>query len=189
MRTSMTIFGGAALLMVGYGLGSAQLLSPATALAQGEADKASPATPAAVDVSAETKAKIKTAADALKAAMDALVEEQKYVAATKGINTFAVLTGGGNAIRDLQNGAVVDPETFAALYSDLATDAIAKDLGRDADGKLTYKNKVIRMYPVSIIRGKYAIRADITGEELLPPPADEKDTKKKPAASDANATP
>lgn len=181
MRTSMTILGGAALLIAGYGIGASQILSPATVLAQGDAGKADAAAPvqSGVDLSEETKAKIKAAADALKIAMDALVEEQKYVPATRGVNAFSVLTGGGNAIRDLQSGAVVDPETFAALYADLATDAIAADLARDADGKLTYKNKVIRMYPLSVIRGKYAIRADITGEELLPAAPDQ--DAKKPA--------
>src|SRR5262245_30858739 len=129
MRTSVAVTGGAALLFLGYAMGSAQLFAPAAVLAQTETEK--PASTSGVEVSDETKAKIKAAADALKVAMDALIEEGKYVSAIKGVNAFAVLSGGGNALRDLQSGAVVDPETFAALYSDLATDAVAKDLSRD----------------------------------------------------------
>ncbi|HTI51222.1 MAG TPA: hypothetical protein VL475_09730 [Planctomycetaceae bacterium] len=169
MRTSVTILGGAALLTLGYVLGASQMLSPSAALAQGDAAKAAAS---GVEVSEETKIKIKAAATALKAAMDALVDEGKYTAATKGVNSFAVLTGGVHAIRDLERNAVVDLETYAALYANLATDSVAAELGRDENGNLTYKNKVIRIYPVSAIRGKYAIRADITGEELLPTASD-----------------
>lgn len=179
MRTSVAVLGGAALLTFGYVLGSAQIFAPATLLAQGDQSKPT----SGVEITDETKTKIKAASDALKAAMDALVDEGKYVSAIKGINTFAVLSGGINSIRDLENNAVVDPETFSALYANLATDTIAAELGRDADGKLTYKNKVIRIYPVSAIRAKYAIRGDITGEELLPSAGGSDDAAKKKAAA------
>lgn len=180
MRISVSLFGGAALLTIGYVLGSSQFLSPAPLLAQAGGAGAS----SGVELQEETKTKIRAAADALKAASDALVDEGKYVPATKGVNAFAVLSGGVNAMQDLQNSAVVDPETFAGLYADLATDSIAVDLGKDAEGRLTYKNKVIRMYPLSRLRGLYAIRADITGEELLPAAAEPDKTKpgKKPSA-------
>jgi hypothetical protein len=104
------------------------------------------------------------------------------------MNTFAILTGGSHAVRDLETSAVVDPETFAALYANLATDNVAVELGRDADGRLTYKNKVVRMYPVSTLRGRYAVRADITGEELLPSALDNSDKGKPAGKSDAPAT-
>jgi len=180
MRISVSLFGGAALLAVGYILGSSHVLSPALLLAQaGGAGESS-----GVGLQDETKTKIHVAADALKAAADALVDEGKYVPATKGVNAFAVFSGGVNAIQDLQSSAVVDPETFAGLYADLATDSIAVDLGHDAEGRLTYKNKVIRMYPLSRLRALYAIRADITGEELLPVAAEPDKNKpgKKPSA-------
>jgi hypothetical protein len=179
MRTSVTILGGAALLAFGYVLGASHILSPAAALGQEEADKAAAAAATGVEVTEETKTKIKAAATALKVAMDALVDEGKYTAATKGVNCFGVLSGGVHAIRDLERNAVVDPETYAALYANLATDTVAADLGRDENGNLTYKHKVIRIYPVSAIRGKYAIRADITGEELLPAAPDEAAAKAK----------
>src|SRR5258708_5032351 len=78
------------------------------------------------------------------------------------------MTGGGNWVAALKSVGGVDPETFAALYAGLASDTVIVDLGRDPDGKLTYKGRVVRMYPVSAIRAAYARRSDITGEDLLP---------------------
>src|SRR4029079_17587687 len=102
-------------------------------------------------------------------AMEDLGTEGRYKdSATKGVNAFTVLTGGGGSLDDLQTTNGVDPETFAALYAGLASDQVSVDLGRDPDGKLTYKNRVVRMYPISQIRAAYARRADITGEELIP---------------------
>lgn len=182
MRTSVTILGSVALLTVGYVMGASQMLSPALLFAQTDAAKAAGDAKAGVEVTEESKIKIKAAADALRLAMDSLIDEGKYVSATKGMNTFAILSGGSHAVRDLENSAVVDPETFAALYANLATDNVAVELGRDADGRLTYKNKVIRMYPVSTLRGRYAVRADITGEELLPTAVDNSGSRGKPAS-------
>src|SRR4029077_17481225 len=111
--------------------------------------------------------------DSLKAAKEALEAEGRYPnSAIKGINTFTVLTGGGVHLAAPKGGTGVDPETFAALYAGLASDTVIVDLGRDPDGKLTYKGRVVRMYPVSVIRAAYARRADITGEDLLPSPVD-----------------
>lgn len=179
MRTSITITSGVALLMFGYFLGASQLLSPASLFAQGA--KAKPgADPSEGGLSDETKSKIKAAADALKAASDALESEGKLKeSATKGVNTFTILTGGGSTLDDLKSPGGVDPETFAALYSGLASDKVAVDLSRDPEGKLTYKGRVIRMYPISVLRTAYARRADITGEELIPAAPD--DGSKKPA--------
>jgi len=166
MRASVTVAGGIALLGLGYVLGSAQVFAPGVLLAQPAAatKKASDA----VAISDEAKVRIKAAADALKSASDALVDENRYASAIKGVNAFSVLSGGGQALRDLENGAVVDPETFAALYANLATDNVAVELGRDNEGRLTYKGRVIRMYPVSRLRALYAIRGEITGEDLVP---------------------
>jgi hypothetical protein len=133
----------------------------------------------------ESKTKIKAAADALKAAMESLQAESRYdEQAVKGINAFAVLTGGNNSVRDLQSGGGVDPETFAALYAGLASDKIIGDLGRDAEGKLTYKGRVVRMYPVSVIRAAYAHRSEITGEDLLPAAVDDAAKAKAKKAAD-----
>jgi hypothetical protein len=122
----------------------------------------------------ESKTKIKAAADALKAAMESLQAEGRFgEPAVKGINAFAVLTGGNSSLNDLQSGGGVDPETFAALYAGLATDKVVVELGRDAEGKLTYKGRVVRMYPVSVIRAAYARRSEVTGEDLLPTVVDD----------------
>jgi hypothetical protein len=84
----------------------------------------------------------------------------------------------------------VDPETFGALYSGLATDAVIVDLGRDSENRLTYKGRVVRMYPISVIRAAYARRSDITGEDLLPAVDDgsKKPAKKKAEPSEEGAT-
>ena len=175
MRTSATIAGALTLLAIGYALGASQILTPSLLLAQGGRGRSRPAADAqaAQALTDETKAKIKAAADALKSAMEALVVENRYASAIKGVNTFTVLTGGGNSEADLQSNVGVDPETFAGLYAGLASDSIVADLGRDPEGRLTYKGRVIRMYPISVIRSAYARRADITGEELIPVPIDE----------------
>ncbi len=186
MRTSVKITGCLALLLIGYVLGASQILSPQSLLAQADKKGAGGKSKdplAGQALSDDTKTKIKTAADALKAAMEALQSEQRYESAIKGVNAFAVLSGGGSSLRDLQSGPGVDPETFAALYAGLATDSVVVDIGRDIEGKLTYKGKVVKMYPISMIRGAYARRADITGEELLP--AIEEAGGKKPAKKKA----
>jgi hypothetical protein len=175
MRTSVTITSGAALLLIGYILGASNVLSPAALFAQAAKakTKSSAEATAAAALSDETKTKIKAAADALKTAMDALQAENRYGdSATKGTNAFMILSGGGSSLADLKQGNGVDPETFAALYAGIATDSVVVDLGRDAEGKLTYKGRVVRMYPVSRIRGGYANRSEITGEDLLPTPSD-----------------
>jgi hypothetical protein len=175
MRTSVTITSGVALLMFGYFLGASQVFSPASLLAQGAKAKPKAAGDAPeLTLNDETKAKIKAAADALKVAMEALETEGKYKdSAIKGVNAFTVLTGGGDSYADLKSAGGVDPETFAALYAGLATDKVIVDLGRDAENKLTYKGRVVRMYPISAIRAAYARRADITGEELIPSSLDD----------------
>src|SRR5258708_1019653 len=113
MRKIVTVLGAVALVAVGYLLGASHALSPASLwAAQAGGAKAKAAAQPGSDLSDETKEKIKAAAVALKAAMDALVDENRYQPAIKGVNAFAVLTGGGNARQDLENGAIVDPETF-----------------------------------------------------------------------------
>lgn len=118
--------------------------------------------------SEETLKKIQTANDALKIAVDALKNESRYTLATRTLNSFAVMTGGVNAIDDLESGRGVDPETFAGLYSGDAADEVAQHLSKDEDGRLTYKNRVIRIYPVSRLQKLHAQRLILTGEVQLP---------------------
>ena len=84
--------------------------------------------------------------------------------ATKGLNAFAVSCGGVNALDDLEAGNGVDPETFAGLYAGLAKPDVAAQLGRDDQGRITYKNKIVRMYPVSRLKKLFATRLKYSGE-------------------------
>lgn len=172
MRRFVPWLGAVALVLVGYTLGSLQVFSPDALFAQGNA-------PVNPKLSDETQAKIRAAADALKAAGDALTNDQKYSPATKGVNTFAILSGGRNVIEDLDNGAIVDPETYAALYADLAVDTVAVHLGRDDKNRLTYKGKVIQIYPVGFMMQRYRQRMELTGEDLTASIANP--TRQKPA--------
>ena len=153
----------AALVAFGYVLGSADALSPRPLLAQGDDKTVDPALKN-LGLSEELIAKLKSAHDAVKAAGDALAAENRYTGATKGTNSFAVLCGGLNPAADLETSQMVDPETFAALYADQATDEIAVHLSRDGDGHLTYKGKKIKLYPKSRLKGLYAARAALAGE-------------------------
>lgn len=115
-----------------------------------------------VQLTEDTADKLKKANDALTAAMIALQQENVYNSATKGVNSFLVSTGGGDAVADLESGRGVDPETFAALYADLATDEIAQHLGKDGESRLTYKGKLVRIYPIARLKELFIKRS---GEE------------------------
>ncbi|MBI1346392.1 hypothetical protein GC163_08885 [bacterium] len=117
-----------------------------------------------VGPSDEAQRKILAAHEALKVAMEALKAESLYTPATRGMNVYGILTGGLNAIDDLEAGRGVDPETFAALYSDLADDEVQQHISKDSDGRLTYKNKLIRIYPTSRLKRLYQQRQLLTGE-------------------------
>lgn len=145
---------GLLLIAVGYVLGTSQSFQSTTLLAQQKSG-----TP-----TEETEDKIKNAMKLLSGAQSALEEESFMTTATKGVNAFAVSCGGVNAMKDLEAGNGVDPETFAALYADLAKPDIATHLGRDDQGRITYKNKIVRMYPVSRLKKLFATRLKYTGE-------------------------
>lgn len=145
---------GLLLIAVGYVLGASQSFQSTTLLAQQKSG-----TP-----SEETEDKIKGAVRLLVEAQSALEEESFMAPATKGVNAFAVSCGGVNALEDLEAGNGVDPETFAALYADLAKPDVATHLSRDDQGRITYKNKIVRMYPVSRLKKLFATRLKYTGE-------------------------
>lgn len=112
----------------------------------------------------EAQRKIVAANEALKAAMEALKAESLYTPATRSLNVYGILTGGLNAIDDLEAGRGVDPETFADLYADLAVDEVQQHLAKDSDGRLTYKNKLVRIYPTSRLKRLHNQRQLLTGE-------------------------
>ena len=119
-------------------------------------------------VTSDTADKIYAADRALREASDALRGEGKYGAATEGVNAFLVLCGGGNAQEDLENGASVDPETYAALYSGQAIPEIADYLEYDEQNRLTYNGQVVRMYSKSRLRRMYAERLKLVDDAFRP---------------------
>ncbi len=151
MRKFTSLLFAFSLLAVGYLLGSADSLSPARLWAQNENQPAAAANP----VSQDTLDKIAAARTALQTAQDALITEGLYKPATKGVNPIAVLAGGLDAQADLAAGVGVDPGTCAALYAGWGVEEVAEQLGRDAEGRLTYKKQLIQMYPVSSIKKLY----------------------------------
>jgi hypothetical protein len=78
------------------------------------------------------------------------------------VNSFLVLSGGGNARADLESGMGVDPETFAALYADQAIPEIQQNLAKDDDNRLTYNGTVVQMYSKSKLQRLYAERIKLT---------------------------
>ena len=152
---------GGGLLALGYVLGTLNPLALPQAGAQAE--------PAESTLSDDARTKIKQANEALLSAMSTLQAEQLYNPATKGLNAFAITSGGLDAVADLDSGRGVDPETFAGLYAGDAIDEVAQHLGRDEEGRLTYKNRVIRMYPIAKLKRMLAERARLSGAA----PADE----------------
>ena len=165
MNRSIRVFTAGCLVAMGYVLGTCQVFS--TALAQ----------PDEASVSEDAAKRIVEANDALKKAVDQLKLESKYESVTKGVNAFSVLVGGINAKDDLENGHGVDPETFAALNvaayqlkkNNIKDDQLAdwvdtNLLGYDSNGRLTYRNKVVRIYSISRLRKLQAQRSVVLGE-------------------------
>ena len=141
------------LIGLGYVLGTSQS-SNSVVRAQGDAAPSQEAVKAITDVYT-----------AVQNAKTVLSGEGKYNLATKTLNLSALGSGGIDAVADLDAGRGVDPETFAALYADQATDEIAADLGKDEQGRLTYKGKVIRMYSVSKLKQMFQDRVRYSGED------------------------
>ena len=142
---------GLSMLGVGYLLGSLGALDAGSLTAQ-EAD---------LSVSKDAAEKIRAADFALREASDALRSEGRYGAVTDGVNAFLVLSGGGDARADLENGTGVDPETFAALYAGQAIPDVADLLDRDEENRLTYNGQVVRMYSKARLQRLYAERTKI----------------------------
>jgi hypothetical protein len=148
MRPVRQLCCGLILVTVGYLAGAAGARWSGAAQAQEES---------------ETVAKVRAANTALNAAADALKADGAYEAITQGVNAFLVLSGGGNARQDLENGAAVDPETFAALYAGQGLPEIQELLSRDDEGRLTYNGLVVRMYSKQRLQQLYTARVRLTG--------------------------
>lgn len=159
MRMIMRGGVGLALIAVGYLLGATGVLQSPPAQAQVEVTEDG--------LEKETQDKIKAAYEALVVAKDALINEGRYNPATDPavLNVYGILTGGVDAVTDLESGRGVDPETFAALYADFGAVSLREDLSRDAEGRLTYKNKVVRMYPIVRLKQDFTRRHQLFGIE------------------------
>jgi len=144
-----------ALVGLGYFLGASQ----------GDVHQAARAQGAAAGPGQESTKAITEAQTALQAAKTALAAEGRYNMATKSLNVSAILSGGTDAVADLEAGRGVDPETFAALYADDATDEIVPELSKDEQGRLTYKGKVVRMYSVARLKQFYQERRRFGGDD------------------------
>ena len=127
------------LVAVGYVLGMSAAFAPKPLRAQAAQVEGGP--------SEESRKKLQEAFAAIKAAAETLEQENLYVPATTVLNVFSVTAGGLNAVQDLEDGRGVDPETFAALYAGEAKPEVKEHLDFDEQGRLTYKGKVIRIYP------------------------------------------
>jgi hypothetical protein len=152
MRRIQPLLIGLLVFGVGYVMGAGGYTWPEFVHAQQAPGEQPPA------VSEESAAKIKEARYALQAAMESLNAEGRYESITAELNAFLILSGGGNAREDLEAGRGVDPETFAALYAGLAVPDVADLLTFDEKNRLTYKNKVVRMYSVSRLQQLYQQR-------------------------------
>lgn len=157
----------AALGLVGFGyvLGASGLTGSVSLWAQAEVQDPPAATAQPGAASEDAQKKITTAFEAVKAAREALEAESLYAPATKSLNAFGVLSGGLNALEDLETGRGVDPETFAALYADLGTEEVKTKLTKDDKGRLVYNGKLVQMYPISRLRKMFDARSALSGEK------------------------
>ena len=140
----------AGLILTGFVLGAFSVRPFAAAPAQ----VSNPADVAAepVDISEANGEKVKQATDAIATAQTALEQDGLYTPAIRGLNAYATLSGGVDAVTDLESGRGVDPITFSGLHVGLATDDVLPHLAYDANGRLTYKGKLVRMYPPERMR-------------------------------------
>lgn len=109
----------------------------------------------------QVSTRIRDAYRRLQDAKDALESSGRYEAITEGVNSFLILSGGGNAREDLESGRGVDPETFAALYAGKAIPEIQSLLGVNENGQITYNNEVVRMYSKAQLQKRFETRAQI----------------------------
>ncbi len=133
------------LLACGYGLGVWHAQPSASAKAQQIAELPD----------SDTITKIKAANDAVFSAAADLRAANVYRSATVGANPYSVFVGGVDAVEDLRTARGVDPHTYAALYAGLATEEIAADLGFDAKGRLTYRDRPVQMYSIERLKKLY----------------------------------
>lgn len=152
MRCYRTLTFGAAMLALGYVLGAGGGLGLPSAFAQPEEN---------TGPGEESENKIRSVQRALQEAMEQLRQDGHYNTITDGMNSFLILSGGGDAQQDLDSGNGVDPETFAAIYAGKAIPEIADQLGSDDEGRITYNDKPITIYSRKRLQRMFAERLRI----------------------------
>lgn len=95
-----------------------------------------------------------------------LVSQGAYVPAIRGLNPYATMSGGTDAIAGLESGRGVDPITFAGLHAGLANDEVAPRLGEDEQGRLTYNGRIVRMHSVRTLEKAFATRETLIGVDF-----------------------
>lgn len=165
MKSSMRLMFACGLLAVGYFLGSSHVFQ----MAWGQSEESLP--------SDDAIKKVRDAYSAMKNAREQLKSESRYESVTKDLNPYAVLVGGLNVKEDLESGHGIDPESFAALNvamfdikknnakdETLADWVDAKLFSYDSNGRLMYRNKVVRVYSISRLRRLNAQRLVVLDE-------------------------
>lgn len=92
---------------------------------------------------------------------DQLEAESRYRSVSSDPNFFAVSVGGIDALRDLEEGRGVDPETFASLYAERSIPEIAEHIEIGSDGRLRYKGDIVRMYSRERLKSVFRKRDEI----------------------------
>ncbi len=155
-----TVLAGLTLFGLGYLAGTDQGWSSGLVQAQ------PPAAGADENLSRNSVDKLHETFITLQQSADALQSEGRYQAITEGLNGFLILSGGGDAMADLESGDGVDPETFAALYAGQAIPEVQDHLTTDANGHVLYKGEVVRMYSVSRLKELYKRRMKFADTSL-----------------------
>lgn len=153
MNSSMRILVACCLVAVGYFLGSSNVFKAA----HGQTEESLP--------SEDALKKVRDAYAAMKSAREQLKSESRYESVTKELNPYAVLVGGLNVKEDLESGHGIDPDSFAALNvaifdikknnvkDETLADWVDVNLfSYDSNGRLMYRNKVVRVYSISRLR-------------------------------------
>jgi hypothetical protein len=179
MQSAVRLSSGLGLLFAGYVLGSLHVGGPSPLRAEPQSSSQPQGQSQSEGIPDALKAKLRDANRGLADAIQALVEEKRYVPAIQGVNAFAASVGGVDAVADLESGLGVDPETYAGLLSGQALPEIAENLARDPEGRLTYKNKSIRIYSPTRLRQLFALRAEFA--PVGTSPTTTASTKKAPA--------
>jgi hypothetical protein len=153
MKSLSVVLTFAAIFGCGYLCGSFQGLQPESAAAQEQIG--------VEEISNDTLIAYLKFRKACSDLGDSLTAESLNVPATEDVNYFALSVGGLDAIRDLEEGRGVDPETFAAIYADRANPSITQHLDTDDLGRVRYKGTVVRMYSRERLREIFQRRDQI----------------------------